>query len=113
MSTDLKPSSTAVEDRAPYRMVSPVLRPADKTAAVTKVRYLERDLLDDSGHVRKGVTLARAAEIVAEINDLRQVLGWLQIDLDGRWRWPARGPGNRVGRGSGDLVNECEQHDLP
>jgi hypothetical protein len=93
MSTDRNPSSAAVGGRAPYRTASPVLRPADKTAAVTKVRYLERELLDDSGHIRKGVTLDRAAEIVAEINDLRQLLGWLQIDLDGRWRWPARGLG--------------------
>jgi hypothetical protein len=70
-------------------MVSTVLSRADKTAAVTKVRYLERELLDDDGHIRRGVTLARAEEIVALINDLRQVLGWLQIDLEGRWRWPA------------------------
>jgi hypothetical protein len=53
------------------------------------VRYLERELFDDSGHIRRGVTPARAEEIVALINSLRQALGWLEIDLDGRWRWPA------------------------
>jgi hypothetical protein len=89
MSTDLKPSSIAVEDRASYRNVSPVLPRAEKTAAVTKVRYLERELFDDGGHVRRGISPAGAQETVAQINDLRQALGWLEIDLDGRWRWPA------------------------
>jgi hypothetical protein len=89
MSTDLYPSSTAVEDRAIYRSVSPVLPRAEKTAAVTRVRYLERELFDDGGHVRRRISPARAEETVAQINDLRQALGWLEIDLDGRWRWPA------------------------
>jgi hypothetical protein len=89
MSTDLYPSSTAIEDRATYRSVSPVLPRAEKTAAVTRVRYLERELFDDGGHVRRRISPARAEETVAEINDLRQALGWLEIDLDGRWRWPA------------------------
>ena len=89
MSTDLNPSRTAVEDRVTCRMVSTVLPRAEKTAAVTKVRYLERELFDDGGHIRRGVTPARAEEIVALINNLRQALGWLEIDLDGRWRWPA------------------------
>jgi hypothetical protein len=89
MSTDLEPSSTAVEERATYRVSSTILAGAEKTAAVTKVRYLERELFDDSGHVRRGVTPARAHEIASLINDTRQALGWLQIGLDGRWRWPA------------------------
>jgi hypothetical protein len=89
MSTDLNPSSTAVEERATYRYVSTELPRAQKTAAVTKVRYLERELFDDGGHVRRGVSPTRAEETVAQINDLRQALGWLEIDLDGRWRWPA------------------------
>jgi hypothetical protein len=62
---------------------------AEKTAAVAKVRYLERELFDDDGHIRKRVTAARADEVVAQINHLRQALGWLEINLDGRWRWPA------------------------
>ena len=35
------------------------------------------------------MTPARAEEIAALINDLRRVLGWLEIGLDGQWRWPA------------------------
>ena len=89
MSTDLNPSSTAVEDQAPYRTSSTILAGAEKTAAVTRVQYLERQLFDDSGHIRRGMTRARAHEIAALINDMRQALGWLQIGLDGRWRWPA------------------------
>jgi hypothetical protein len=89
MSIDLNPLSTAVEDRVTHRDDSTVLRRAQKTSAVTKVRYLERELFDDNGHIRRGVTSARAQEIVAVINDLRQALGWLEIDLDGSWRWPA------------------------
>jgi hypothetical protein len=104
MSTDLNPSSTAVEDPAPHGMVSRVLPPADKTAAVTKVRYLEGQILDEGGHIRRGVTVARAEEVVGLINDLRQVLGWLQIDLDGRWRWPAPHPGRSAGPGSAKRV---------
>jgi hypothetical protein len=64
------------------------LQPTDKTAAVTRVRVLERQLFDDSGHLRRGVTPERADETVALINNLRRALGWLEIDLDGRWRWP-------------------------
>jgi hypothetical protein len=88
MSTDLNPSSTAVEDRTSCRTVSAVLPRAEKTAAITRVRYLERELFDGDGHIRRGVTQARAQEVVAVINDLRQALGWLEVDLDGRWRWP-------------------------
>jgi hypothetical protein len=88
MSTDLNPSSTAVEDRTSHRMVAPVLPRAEKTTAVTKVRYLERELFDDDGHLKRGVTPARAEEIVALINGLRHALGWLEINLDGEWRWP-------------------------
>jgi hypothetical protein len=96
MSTDLNPSSTAVEERATYRVSSTLLAGAEKTAAVAKVRYLERELFDDSGHIRRGVTRAQAHEIAALINDIRQALGWLQIGLDGRWRWPA-GAGAALG----------------
>jgi hypothetical protein len=93
MSTDLNRSNTAVEDRVAHRSVSTVLARAEKTIAVTKVRYLERELFDDNGHIRRGVTPTRAQEIVELINDLRQALGWLEIDLDGSWRWPANADG--------------------
>jgi hypothetical protein len=89
MSTDLNPSSPVAEDRARARTVSTLLPPAEKTAAVTKVRHLERQLFDDGGHIRRGVTPVQAEEIVALINDLRLALGWLEVDLAGRWRWPS------------------------
>ena len=89
MSKDCNPSITAVEDRASHPTIPTFLTAAEKTAAVTKVRYLERELFDGGGHIRRGVTPARAEEIDALINDLRRVLGWLEIGLDGQWRWPA------------------------
>jgi hypothetical protein len=89
MTKDINPSSTAVQDRASCRPISTVLTGADKTAAVTRVRYLEGQLFDDRGHVRRGLTPARADEIAALINGLRQALGWLEIGMDGQWRWPA------------------------
>jgi hypothetical protein len=72
-----------------YRLISRVLPPAEKTAAITKVRYLERELFDDSGHIRRRITRATAEEMVVLINDLRNALGWLEIDIDGHWRWPS------------------------
>jgi hypothetical protein len=89
MSETFNPSSTAAEVRATYRAIPTVLTGAEKTAAVTKVRYLERQLFDTAGHIRRGVTPARADEMAARINSLRQALGWLEIGLDGQWRWPA------------------------
>lgn len=91
-STDFDPSSAAIGPDI-SGLVSTALSPADKTTALTKVRYLERELLDGDGHIRKGVTSARADEIVDLINELRRALGWLEIDLDGRWRWPERARG--------------------
>jgi hypothetical protein len=62
---------------------------AEKTAAIAKVRYLEHELFDDCGQVRRRTDRATAEDSVALINGLRRDLGWLEIDLDGRWRWPA------------------------
>jgi hypothetical protein len=89
ISETFNPSSTAAEDRATYRTIPAILTGAEKTAAVTKVRFLERQLFDTGGHIRRGVSPARAEEMAALINDLRQALGWLEIGLDGQWRWPA------------------------
>jgi hypothetical protein len=88
-STDFDPSSAEVDGPAISCLVSTALSRAEKTTAITKVRYLKRELFDDGGHVRKGVVAAQADEIVGLINDLRQALGWLEVDLDGRWRRPA------------------------
>jgi hypothetical protein len=87
-STDPNVSGAAAEDRATQRTVSMVLPRAERTAAVNRMRYLEREVFDHSGHIQRGVTLARAEKIIALINDVRHVLGWLEIDLGGRWRWP-------------------------
>jgi len=76
-------------ERVSGGLVSPTLQPADKTAAFTRVRYLERELFDDGGQLRRGVTPERAGETVARINHLRRALGWLEIDVEGRWQWPA------------------------
>jgi hypothetical protein len=90
MRTEVNPLSTATAatDPGTYRMAPAITSPAEKTAAVTRVRYLERELFDDDGHIRRGVKPNRATEMVASINALRHALGWLEIDLDGRWRWP-------------------------
>jgi hypothetical protein len=61
---------------------------AQKTAAITRVRYLEHELFDDDGHVRRGINPVRAEEIVASINELRHALGWLEIDPEGHPLWP-------------------------
>jgi hypothetical protein len=69
--------------RHPVRLTS-----QEKTTAVTRVRWLEQKLFDGDGHVRRQVKRAQAGAIVAELNRLRATLGWLEIDLEGRWRWP-------------------------
>ncbi len=63
------------------------LTPAEKTAAITKVRCLEHDLFE-GGRVCRQVTRQRAEAMIAELNLLRHALGWLQIDVEGCWRWP-------------------------
>jgi hypothetical protein len=63
------------------------LTPAEKTAAIAKVRCLEHDLFD-GGRVCRELTRQRAEAMIAELNQLREVLGWLEIDVEGRWRWP-------------------------
>ena len=88
MSSNLSFSSTAVRDRIGDRGMT-VIPPAEKTSAITRVRYLEQELLDGDGHVRRRTERAKAEETVAQINELRHTLGWLEIDLEGRWRWPS------------------------
>ncbi len=60
----------------------------EKTAAVTRVRWLEQRLFDADGQVRRLVSREQAQAIVDELNRLRATLGWLEVNLDGRWRWP-------------------------
>ena len=67
---------------APMRMT-----PRQKVAAVAKVRCLEHTLFDGD-RVSRSLTRRGAEAIVAEVNELRRALGWLEINLDGHWRWP-------------------------
>jgi hypothetical protein len=60
----------------------------EKAAAVTRVQSLEHETFDDGGHLRGGVDQAAAERTLAQINELRHLLGWLEIDLHGQWRWP-------------------------
>ena len=81
-STDFDPSSAEVDGPAISCLVSTALSRAEKTTAITKVRYQERELFDDGGHIRKGVA-RQADEIVGLISDPCRALGWLEVDPDG------------------------------
>lgn len=72
------------------------MSPRQKVAAVAKVRCLEHRLFE-GGRVRRELSRETARQIAAAINDLRSALGWLEINLDGRWR-PShdRGDGARA-----------------
>jgi hypothetical protein len=66
----------------PARMTAP-----QKVAAVAKVRCMENDLFDGD-RVRRGLSRDQAERMVDQINELRKALGWLEINPDGKWRWP-------------------------
>ena len=83
MRTECMASSTDLDCKA-----QPTLGPAQKAAAVTRVRYLERQVFDGSGRQRRSITESQVEGLVTQINQLRHVLGWLEIDLHGQWRWP-------------------------
>jgi hypothetical protein len=80
---------TVLRDSPSYSAVPVALAPSEKTAAVTRLRYLEGQLLDESGHPRRGIGRVTAEQLVARVNDLRHALGWLEIEPSGQWRWPA------------------------
>jgi hypothetical protein len=86
---DGEAASGSTHDAGSCAFCSTTLQPTDKTAALTGVRYLERELFDDAGHLRRGITAETANDAIAFMNHLRRALGWLEVDLDGRWRWPA------------------------
>jgi hypothetical protein len=88
MSTDLCLSSIGVRDPECGRRPFEVISAAEKTSAITRVRFLEHEVFDGDGHVRRRLNPAKVEEMVARINELRHTLGWLEIDLEGRWRWP-------------------------
>ena len=82
MTTELGPNTRTGS------MADGVMSPAEKTAAITRVSYMEHDIFDDGGHVRRGLNRTSVEETVVEINDLRRALGWLEINAEGEWRWP-------------------------
>jgi biopolymer transport protein ExbB/TolQ len=98
MRTVSRSSASVVSDTETHDRDSTLMTPAEKTAAVAKVRYLEQELFDQEGHIRRGITRAAAENTVEIVNGLRQRLGWLEIDLEGRWRWPERAGSRRAGR---------------
>jgi hypothetical protein len=68
--------------------VSPAsMSPRQKVAAVAKVRCLEHRLFEGE-KVSRSLGRMEAEAIVAEINELRRALGWLETDINGQWRWP-------------------------
>ncbi len=64
------------------------LSPAQKSAVISKINVLERELFDDERRRRRGISEERATELLAEINALRRTLGWLSLDLQHRLVWP-------------------------
>jgi hypothetical protein len=58
-----------------------------KVAAVAKVRCIEHDLFDGE-KVRRDLSRAEVEERIGRLNHLRRALGWLEVDLEGRLRWP-------------------------
>jgi hypothetical protein len=64
------------------------LSPAQKSAAIGKITVLEGQLFDHERRRRRGISEARATELLTEINALRRTLGWLSLDLQHRLIWP-------------------------
>ena len=73
MSTNCAAFSTTLD----YPML-PTLAAPQKTAAITRVRYLERQVFDEDGRQRRGIKPGRAEDLVSQINQLRHDLGWLE-----------------------------------
>ena len=66
---------------------APSLAPKEKAAAVTKVRCLDHELFDGD-HVSRELSREAAEAVMVELNQLRTSLGWLEVDVQGHWRWP-------------------------
>jgi hypothetical protein len=58
-----------------------------RVAAVSKVRCLEHQLFDGE-RVNRSLSRQAAERLVVQINELRRLLGWLEVDVEGHWRWP-------------------------
>lgn len=53
---------------------------------ITKVVQLQNELLDDNGHVRRGIPSKRVLEMIDEIDKLRAAVRWKPLDMEGRLR---------------------------
>jgi hypothetical protein len=62
------------------------ITPRQKVAAISKVAYLEHSLFDGS-QAKRCLNQDDAEALVSQINELRRVLGWLEVDLHGHWLW--------------------------
>jgi hypothetical protein len=68
------------------------MSPAEKTAAISKVNVLERELFDGEGHLRRGMSNERALDLLHQVNGLRHALGWLNLDMQHCPVWPDDAP---------------------
>lgn len=57
----------------------------ESTTCITRIANLQSTLLDHTGHVYRGTPRAEARSLVAEINSLRERVGWRPLDMTGRW----------------------------
>ena len=64
---------------------------ADKLALSGRLRHLDGRLFDGEGRVRPGWDPEQTAAMLAEINALRQTLGFAPIDRDHNPSWEAAG----------------------
>jgi hypothetical protein len=80
-------STTSRTEGESYSLV-PRLPLAQRSIMVGKVASLEGRLFDGEGHVRRGLSDEMAGTLLKEINDLRDDLGWLSLDLHHHQMWP-------------------------
>lgn len=57
----------------------------DYAARDARIVQLQAQVFDHTGHVRRGMSRARAWSFIAEINYLRERNGWKTLDMSGRW----------------------------
>lgn len=54
---------------------------SEGTRAITRIANLQNDLLDHTGHVRKGTSRDDRKMLVDEINRLREKVGWKPLTI--------------------------------
>lgn len=60
----------------------------EQAAALAEVHRLEHEVFDGEDNL-PAVTRETARAVIDELNAVRSTLGWLEIDSEGHWRWPA------------------------